>query len=512
MASDINPNLIDGAYPVAGQDNNSQGFRDNFTNTRTNFEAAENEINDLQAKVILKAALAGTTLDNNMNDNLLYAAKIQDFSATVADITTTSGTVLVNYAAGHYQTVTTSGSITLAFSNFPVPLPSYPLPSYGWVRLQVNITNVSHTLTLPAAVSLGLSGIQGISPGISGVTNVITFGVTGTYEFEFTTDDAGTTITLFDLNRALTNFTAADLTLDDITATGFANIAGNITGGNISTAGLITATGNITGGNLRTAGLVTATGNITGGNIVTAGVVMATGTITGGNVVGFLRPSIGTSTLAPLVFTTGSLVTANVSAPLGGSIEYDGTVFYGTPTAVQRGVIPAEHFIVLANDYTATDTASAQKIFNSPLAGQITLAASTTYFFEGQYIVRRSLGTNAHTFGVLFATGGTLTSIAYTAEVSNQTSAGVITPSVQAVSKIFSTAITEATLTASSSTQYEDITVYVRGTVRTNSGGTFIPQMKYSTAPGGSPTVLANSFFRIAPVGTSSVASVGNWS
>ena len=113
---------------------------------------------------------------------------------------------------------------------------------------------------------------------------------------------------------------------------------------------------------------------------------------------------------------------------------------------------------------------------------------------------------------MLFATSGTLTSIAYTAEVSNQTSASVITPSVQAVSKIFSTAITEATLTASSSTQYEDITVYVRGTVRTNSGGTFTPQMKYSSVTGGSPTVLANSFFRMIPVGTSSVASVGNWS
>lgn len=506
MSSDINPNLIDGAYPVAGQDNNSQGFRDNFTNTRTNFQYAEDEINDLQAKVILKAALTGTTLDNNMNDALLYAAKIQDFSATKAAIATTSGTVLVNYASGHYQTVTTSGSITLSFSNFPSS------GSYGWSRVQVNITNVSHTLTLPSTVSLGLSGIQGISPGISGVTNIITFGATGSYEFEFTTSDGGVTVTLFDLNRALTNFTAADLTLDDITATGFANIAGNITGGNISTAGLITASGNITSGNLRTTGLVTATGNITGGNIITAGAVTATGTITGGNVVGFLRPSTGTSTLAPLVFTTGSLVTANVSAPLGGSIEYDGTVFYGTPTAVQRGVITAEHFIVLASDYTANDSATAQKIFNSPSAGTITLAASTTYFFEGQYIVRRSVGTTAHTFGVLFATGGTLTSIAYTAEVSNQTSAGVITPSVQAVSKIYSTAITEATLTGSSSTQYEDITVYVRGTVRTNSGGTFVPQMKYSTAPGGAPTVLANSFFRMIPVGTSSVASVGNWS
>ena len=37
MASSINPSNIDGTYPVAGQDNDSQGFRDNFTNVKTNF-------------------------------------------------------------------------------------------------------------------------------------------------------------------------------------------------------------------------------------------------------------------------------------------------------------------------------------------------------------------------------------------------------------------------------------------------------------------------------------------
>ena len=53
MTSLINPNNIDGGYPVAGQDNNSQGFRDNFTNTKVNFQYAEQEITDLQDQVIL---------------------------------------------------------------------------------------------------------------------------------------------------------------------------------------------------------------------------------------------------------------------------------------------------------------------------------------------------------------------------------------------------------------------------------------------------------------------------
>ena len=32
MTSQINPNNIDAAYPVAGQDNNTAGFRTNFSN------------------------------------------------------------------------------------------------------------------------------------------------------------------------------------------------------------------------------------------------------------------------------------------------------------------------------------------------------------------------------------------------------------------------------------------------------------------------------------------------
>ena len=57
MSSNINPNNIDGTYPIAGQDNNSQGFRDNFTQTKVNFQYAASEITDLQNNVVLKSAL-----------------------------------------------------------------------------------------------------------------------------------------------------------------------------------------------------------------------------------------------------------------------------------------------------------------------------------------------------------------------------------------------------------------------------------------------------------------------
>ena len=64
MASNINPYNIDGNFPLAGQDNPSQGFRDNFTNTKNNFLYAQSEITDLQEKAILIQPLNGQSLNN----------------------------------------------------------------------------------------------------------------------------------------------------------------------------------------------------------------------------------------------------------------------------------------------------------------------------------------------------------------------------------------------------------------------------------------------------------------
>ena len=192
MTSAINPNDIDGAYPVAGQDNNSQGFRDNFTNTKTNFQYAANEITDLQSKAVLKAALVGTVLDNDMAGSPLSNANISDFSAITAQLGSLSGAVTINYVSGHYQTVTTSGSISLTFANFPAA------GNFGIVRVAITVTNIGYTVTLPNTVSVGTSNLQGYNAG------VITYNQTGTYTYDFTTSNGGTTvasISVFDASQ-----------------------------------------------------------------------------------------------------------------------------------------------------------------------------------------------------------------------------------------------------------------------------------------------------------------------
>ena len=349
MTSQINPNDIDGNYPVAGIPNNTQGFRDNFTNIKTNFQYAETEIDDLQNKAVLKAALSGSTLDNNMSDGLIYAVQLNDVSYVYLQNTVTSGTVTLDYSASQYQYVSTSGSVSLAFSNWPAT------GSAGVMRLILNVTNTAYTLTLPAAVSVGTTGIQGYSGG------VITFGATGTYTFEFSTTDGGTTITIFDLNRPLNYFTntvnIAATTSSTSTTTGALIVAGGVgISGNLNVSGNIVgnievATGNVTVGNLLTAGQVSATGNITGGNILNNGISSVTGNVTGGNIIsGGVMSSAGNSrilsgTAVPAGGTAGAGYLMSSTANLG--------VFFGSGAPTLSA---AKGSLYLRTDGSSTST------------------------------------------------------------------------------------------------------------------------------------------------------------
>ena len=208
MTSAINPNNINGAYPVAGQDNNSQGFRDNFTNTATNFQFAAEEITDLQSKAVLKQALIGTTLDNNMLGSPLSNALLSNMSDATVALGTVSGTTVINYALASYQTLTTNGAVSLSFTNLPAA------GAAASVTVQVTVANTIHTLVLPAAVSVNNAGIQGLNTS----TNTISFAATGVYSFNFVTSNGGTTITVSEVNKVLQPFNNSSQNLTDTAA------------------------------------------------------------------------------------------------------------------------------------------------------------------------------------------------------------------------------------------------------------------------------------------------------
>lgn len=195
MTSSINPNNIDGQYPVAGQDNDSQGFRDNFTNIRNNLTFAKTELEDLQQNVLLKGALSGQVLDNEMSNSQLKGVQCLRFTETIDELGPLSGTVTIDWQQAHFHVLETAGTIELDFTGWPTS------GFFTKLRLEINVTSVAHTLTLPTDVTVGVNGIRGAS--YNSVTSkwTITFTQTGYYQFEFSTYDNGTTVSMRDLTR-----------------------------------------------------------------------------------------------------------------------------------------------------------------------------------------------------------------------------------------------------------------------------------------------------------------------
>ena len=66
--------LINTAYPIAGQDNDSQGFRDNFTNISNLFVEASSEIGDLQVNGARKDSTQDYQYNILQNTCLLYTS------------------------------------------------------------------------------------------------------------------------------------------------------------------------------------------------------------------------------------------------------------------------------------------------------------------------------------------------------------------------------------------------------------------------------------------------------
>jgi hypothetical protein len=196
--SSINPNNINGQYPVAGQDNDSQGFRDNFTNIINNFTFAYNEINDLQQNALLKNPLSGTSLSNDMNYAQLVKPKLLNVVHTQNSLGDKNAGFNISWLDGDFQKFTTKGSgaagaddCTIAFTNWPAN------GTYAKIRLQVTTSANVANLTFPTTVSnVGIQSIQGWTSG-----QTIKLEGSGVYQFEVASSTNGDLLTVQDLLR-----------------------------------------------------------------------------------------------------------------------------------------------------------------------------------------------------------------------------------------------------------------------------------------------------------------------
>lgn len=171
MTSSINTDNIDPEFPVAGQDNNSQGFRDNFLYIKEGLESAAADITDLQGNT------ARLDEDNNFQGNLISNANLVNvyglvYTASEGD---PPGDADINLNNGPLQFLyVNSTELTITFRGWPA------INQYASVRVHmigdststksvVLETANAGLLKLPKGLTNNFKLVYDVSKTVSGV-------------------------------------------------------------------------------------------------------------------------------------------------------------------------------------------------------------------------------------------------------------------------------------------------------------------------------------------------------
>lgn len=209
----------------------------------------------------------------------------------------------------------------------------------------------------------------------------------------------------------------------------------------------------------------------------------------------------GTASVAPIYFTSGT----NLTAAAAGAMEFDGTVFYITSVASARQLCVGMMFsIVPAADFNLLTTSGVQSAF--PTTGDVwTLAATTTYFFEGQYMITHS--TTTCTVAMAFACSNAPTSVAYsTWSMVGAVNTTISTATATTANLTYVNTVATTVVTATSTANFF---IKFRGILRTNLATTVTPQVNWS-ANTTAPVMLHDSYITFTPTGTNTANILGN--
>ena len=134
--SNINYLSINENFPVAGQDNDTQVFRDNFDTIKTSLRNAKEEITSLETNA------ARINAENNFETNTINNAVFQNCRDQKNNLgPRTESPTTIEYENGPYQILTVGANITIDFLNFPGdPSLSQPNVGVGKVMLELYST------------------------------------------------------------------------------------------------------------------------------------------------------------------------------------------------------------------------------------------------------------------------------------------------------------------------------------------------------------------------------------
>lgn len=208
--------------------------------------------------------------------------------------------------------------------------------------------------------------------------------------------------------------------------------------------------------------------------------------------------------------------TVNIDCPsitlTQGSLELGASAIIVASTATAKaikstvpagtGVTPTIQIICPSADFTLLNQTATQPVFNTA-QDTITLQASTTYMFEGQYLL--TTGTTSHTTLMSFVlTTATMTNCTWTTFA---TSPSALNTVVSGMSSAIFNSVTGGAVNGGSSNA--NTMIKFQGIMRVNAGGTLVPNIAFGTAPSGTNTALVGSYLKFYPIGSNTINSVG---
>ena len=194
MASNINDTGVNADFPVAGQDNDSQGFRDNFSIVKSNFVAAKAEIESLQNNTAQGVSYNSETGSNDFLGTDVRGANFINNTEASYEGGSVQSSQNINLSSGFYQTFTVSADITLTLSSW-----SADTGKTGRVRVFIK-ADIGATRTITFGSNAGAGTIKtGPNWPTSDTTAVIVGkALSGdadkVYVFEFISFDSGNTV------------------------------------------------------------------------------------------------------------------------------------------------------------------------------------------------------------------------------------------------------------------------------------------------------------------------------
>lgn len=219
-----------------------------------------------------------------------------------------------------------------------------------------------------------------------------------------------------------------------------------------------------------------------------------------------ITATVTADTVTATTAVSALMVTGNSSVLVGAKVLDYNTQNLCLTLPSGKGVIPSVQIICPSAATSLASSSTAQNVFSPTGYDVITVSGTTTYRFQGLYIIKTT-GTTTHTGSISFALNGgaTATHCSFTTTAFSHTAPPVAPIRAQDFNVFLST--TGGVAWATNNTACN--TVKIEGILRINTGGTVTPQLTFSAAPGGTNTLEIGSYLEFYPIGVNTMNSFG---